>query len=44
MMRWKVQIVRKSLWIAYRSPDLSGAMLFRTRRHAVRYALAGGAL
>lgn len=42
-MRWIVEHVHRGLWIAYRS-DLEGAMIFRTHRHAMRYASAGGVL
>lgn len=42
-MRWVVENVHTRLWIAYRS-DLEGAMIFRTWRHAQRYAQAGGVL
>lgn len=42
-MKWIVEHVHAHLWIAYRA-DLEGAMIFRTWRHAMRYATAGGAL
>jgi hypothetical protein len=45
--RWMVQrldLRKRSPWIAYRAHDLAHAQTFRTQRWAMRYALAGGAL
>lgn len=42
--RWHVQRAASGHgWIAYRA-DLTGAMLFRTQRFAMQYAMKDGAL
>jgi hypothetical protein len=40
-LRWVVERVDRSLWIAYRS-DLDKARIFRTWKHAHAYAASGG--
>lgn len=42
-MKWIVEHVDRSLWIAYRC-DLEGAMIFRTWKRAMHYAARGGVL
>lgn len=44
MTRWTVERTHIGCWIAYRQIDLTGGMLFRTQRAALRYAHADGVL